>query len=57
MQKKEITEYTKAIWMMLKLKGINATDAANHLALEKKLITLDQFQAGARIIAQAFLNA
>lgn len=57
MQKKEITEYTKAIRMMLKLKGINATDAANHLALEKKLITLDQFQAGARIIAKAFLNA
>lgn len=57
MQKKEITEYTKAIRMMLKLKGVNATDAANHLALEKKLITLEQFQAGARIIAKAFLNA
>lgn len=57
MQKKEITEYTKAIRMMLKLKGIDATDAANHLALENKLISLEQFQAGARIIAKAFLNA
>lgn len=57
MRKQEITEYTKAIRMMLKLKGIDATDAANHLALEKMLISLEQFQAGARIIAKALLNA
>lgn len=56
MQKKEVTEYTKAIKMMLKLKGIDATDAANHMALEKGIVTLEQFQAGARIIAKAFLS-
>ena len=57
MKKQGITEYTKAIEMMLNSKGIEATNAANHLALERKLITFDQFQAGARIIAKAFLNA
>ena len=55
-KQESIRNYEKAIREMLNLKGIEATNAANHLALEKNIICLDQFRAGAKIIAAAFLN-
>ncbi|MBR4656526.1 MAG: hypothetical protein IKO68_08185 [Oscillospiraceae bacterium] len=51
-----ITEYTKAIEEMLKIEGLQATNAANHEALERGMITLDMFQAGARVLAKEILN-
>jgi hypothetical protein len=51
-----IKNYEEAIKSMLTMKGIDETNAANHLALEKGIITLDQFRAGAQIIVKAFMN-
>lgn len=50
------TEYIKAIKMMLKSEGMEATNTANHLALENGLITLDTFQAAARVLVKEFLK-
>ena len=54
--KEAIKNYEEAIKTMLTMKSIEETNAANHLALEKGIITLNQFQAGAQIILKAFLN-
>lgn len=54
--KESLRNYEAAITMMIKAEGIEAANIANHKALETGLIRLDQFQAGARIIAKAFLN-
>ena len=48
--------YEEAIRTMIKLEGIEVTNAANHLALEKGIITLEQFLNGAEILANAFIN-
>lgn len=50
------TEYIKAVKEMVELKGIEATNAANHKALETGLITLDEFQAAARELVKIYLN-
>lgn len=48
--------YIEAIKAMLKSEGIEMTNVANHKALETGLITVEMFQAAARVIAQEFLN-
>lgn len=53
----EVKEYVKAIKMMLKMKGIEATNYANHKALEIGLINQKQFSAAASVIAEVILNA
>ena len=53
---KNRSEYINAIKMMLKSEGIEATNAANHAALEKGLIDLPTFQAAAQVLVKAFLN-
>lgn len=53
---KNRTEYIKAIEMMLKTEGMEATNTANHLALETGLIDLDTFQAAARVLVKEFLK-
>ena len=52
----EVEEYVKAIKMVLKKEGIDATNYANHRALETGLINQKQFSAAASVIAKAFLN-
>ena len=52
----EVKEYVKAIKMMLKMKGIDVTDYANHRALETGLINQKQFSAAAAIIAKSYIN-
>lgn len=52
----EVEKYVKAIKMVLKMKGIEATNYANHRALETGLINQKQFSAAASVIAKAFLN-
>jgi hypothetical protein len=54
--KKNISEYTEAIKMMINLEGMEAANIANHAALETGLINLEQFQAAARILAAEILN-
>lgn len=51
-----IRNYEEAIKTMIQMKGIEATSAANHLALEKSIITLEQFVKGAEILAKAFMD-
>ena len=54
--KQNIKEYVNAVEMMIETEGWEAPNIANHKALETKMITLEQFQAAARIIAKAVLN-
>lgn len=49
-------QYIEAIKAMIKTEGIEATNNANHKALETGLIDLAMFQAAARIIAQEIIN-
>lgn len=49
-------EYNKAIKAMLKLKGIEETNAANHAALETGMITVEMFQSAAKIIVAAYME-
>lgn len=51
-----VKEYENAIKAMLKLKGVEATNSANHMALNNNMISLELFQAGARIIAKEALK-
>lgn len=51
-----MTEYAKAIKEMVNLKGMEAANTANHLALEKGLITLEQFRQGAQVLAKMVLE-
>ena len=51
-------EYAKATKMMLRT-GCATPDElneANHMALEKKLITLAHFQAAARVLAEEIMR-
>lgn len=54
--KQFVDNYVKAVEMLVDMKGWEFANVANHEALEKKLIDLEEFQAGARVIAKAFLN-
>lgn len=54
MTTKEYTEAYKA--MLMQGTSIEELNNANHLALETKQITLEQFQAAARVLAKAYLN-
>lgn len=53
---KNRSEYVKAIKMMIKTEGIEATNTANHAALKSGLINLSTFQAAAQVIAKEFLK-
>jgi len=48
--------YAEAIRMMIPIKGMEITNATNHLALERGEITLEMFQAGARVLAEEILK-
>ena len=54
--KQTTAHYCEAIRQLLALKGIEATNDANHAALAAGLISLEQFQAAARILVAAFLE-
>jgi hypothetical protein len=45
-----VKDYERAIEYMLGMDTIEVVNKANHIMLDKRKITLDQFQAGARII-------
>lgn len=49
-------EYVKAVKQMAKLEGLEAANIANHKALETGLVTLDMFQAAAKILVAFYLN-
>lgn len=51
-----VANYCEAIRQLLALKGLEVANAANHSALETGLISLDQFQAAACILVNAFLE-
>lgn len=46
-----VESYAEAIRMMIPIKGMEITNATNHLMLERGEITLEMFQAGARVLA------
>ena len=52
----KVESYVEAIREMLLIKGIEITNATNHLALERGEITLEMFQAGARVLAEEILK-
>ena len=54
--KQSVKEYVNAVKIMIKTEGWEAANIANHKALEINMITLEQFQAAARIITKAFFN-
>ena len=54
--KQNVNEYINAIKMMLEAEGLEAANIANHKALESKIITLEQFQSAARILAKVILD-
>lgn len=51
-----IDEYTQAISNILATSGLEAANVANHKALETNKISLEQFQAAARVLAREILN-
>ena len=51
-----VAEYVAAVETVLALKGLEAASAANHRALEIGMISLDQFTAAARVLAEVFLT-
>lgn len=54
--KQNVKEYVNAIKMMIEAEGLETANIANHKALETNMITLEQFQAAARILAKAILD-
>ena len=48
--------YVEAIEQLLETAGLEAANAANHKALETKKITMEQFQAAARVLAREILK-
>ena len=54
--KEAIKNYEEAIKMMIEIEGCETTNIANHAALEKGIISLDQFRAGARILVKEYLR-
>jgi len=53
---KNTAEYIEAIKTMLRTEGLDATNLANHKALETGLIDLATFQAAARELVKEFLK-
>lgn len=51
-----VCEYVEAVKITLAAMGLEAANAANHKALEAKKISLEQFQAAARVLAREILN-
>ena len=51
-----IDEYTQAISNILATDGLEAANTANHKALETDKISLEQFQAAARVLAREILK-
>lgn len=48
--------YVEAIRAMLQTEGLEATNMANHMALDAGLITLPMFQAGAKVLAKVIMD-
>lgn len=51
-----VEEYKQAIRAMLATEGLAATNKANHEALERRMINMEQFRAGAQILAAEVIN-
>lgn len=51
-----VKDYITAIGWMLEKEGVETTSTANHRMLEEGKITLEAFQAAAKIIADRFLK-
>lgn len=51
-----IQDYLTAIGWMLDKEGVKVTSAANHRMLKEGKITLEAFQAAARVISERFLK-
>lgn len=51
-----VSEYVTAIGWMLEKEGWEVTSKANHRMLEEGNITLEAFQAAAKVIAQEILK-
>ena len=51
-----VKDYTTAIGWMLEKETIETVNAANHRMLKEGKITLEAFQAAARMIADKFLK-
>lgn len=55
-KQESVQEYLDAIKAMVALKGIETTNQANHLALERGIIRLDQFQAAAKYLVKEYMK-
>ena len=51
-----IQDYLTAIGWMLDKEGVKVTSDANHKMLKEGKITLEAFQAAARVISERFLK-
>ena len=51
-----VCEYVEAIKITLAAMGLEAANTANHKALETKKISLEQFQAAARVLAAEIIK-
>lgn len=51
-----VKDYVTAIGWMLDKEGVDTTNAANHRMLDEGKITMEAFQAAAKIIADRFLK-
>lgn len=51
-----VKDYVTAIGWMLDNDGVDTTNAANHRMLDEGKITMEAFQAAAKIIADRFLK-
>lgn len=49
-------QYAEAFRLLLKSRSLEELNDANHLALEKKEITLDHFLAAARVLAKVIID-
>ena len=49
-------DYVEAIKYLLKAAGLDAANVANHKALETNKISLEQFQAAAKVLAREILK-
>ena len=55
MKNDSVNEYVKAVKEMAIAEGIEEANKANHEALERKLINLEQFKQAARVLVKMYL--
>lgn len=52
----DASKYTEAIRTLLNQEGLEVANQMNHIALERRIISLPMFQQASRVLAQVILN-